>query len=270
MMEMQRTLDGQLVPTAPHRDDLVECSNGSVCPRHAALFDVTGCAHRTDEERFEGNVAAVRIILEEAEKWSEEYHTGNSDYPTGFGYIVDECKHEWPRAVKNWFIDKGDIYGRTEHDDYLDELISYICKELDGGYDCEPEFGANEYAAYSGPGCCLFSMENGEIEEQLDVNGHEILKALHEARELDDCLDALDRDFCIGRSQRREKNEETGRYEYVGRKTYMPYAHNSKYPTFEIYTMPGGAWHFVVDAERMEELISEFLDARSESEDSNA
>lgn len=268
MADLQRTLDGRLVPVARHRDDIVVCSDGSECRHEDALYDVADCAHRTDEDRFAANVELVREVLARVEQWSDDYHTGHADYPDGYSYLVDEVSHDWPGIVEQWIRDSmGDGYGETDHDDYMDELVKYLCENLEGSFDCEPEFSGNEYARYYGKGCCLFSLENGECEEQIDIAAEPVLKELHDLGELDDCFDALDRDFCISRSRRRAKNEETGYYEEVGRKTYAPYDHHADHPTVEIYTMPGGQWHFVVPMERMDELVLEYLAERNGSDD---
>lgn len=259
-MEKQRTLEGALVPVAPHRDDLVECSNGAICARHEALFDVRGCAHCDDDARMEANVAIVREVLEGVEEWSNDYHTGNSDYPDCYSYLVDEVSHGWASRIEEWIQDnRADL---TDDDDLVSELVEYLRINITGSFDCEAEYDRNEYSAYSGSGCCLYSLDIGECEEQIDVSSHDELKELHDLGELDDCFDALDRDFCIYRSRRRVRNEETGYYEEVGRKTYAPYDHHADHPTVEIYTMPGGQWHFVVPAERMEELVLEYLAER--------
>lgn len=257
MSEKQHTLEGKLVPVAPHRDDIVECSDGTVCTRHEACFDVRGCAHRTEEGRHEANVEIVREILKGVEEWSEEYHTGNGDYPDCYYFIVNETSHEWPDSIERWIRTNGDRMGHTKYDDCMDKLVEHICMELDGS-DCEAEYSRNEYSSYSGAGCCLFSLGIGEIEEQIDISYYPELKELHDLRELDDCLDELKRDFCIHRSRRRVQNEETGRYEYVGRETYMPFENSTNYFCFSLFTMPGGQWHFVVPADRINDLICEF------------
>jgi hypothetical protein len=257
MAELQNTLFGDgPVPTRAHPNDIVECSDGTVCAIRDALVDCRGGFHSDDEDRHEANVAIVSDILKGVEEWSDEYHTGNVDYPDCYAYIVEEVSHDWPERIKEWVESNyGDYYGHTDYDDVMDELVSHVVEGIDGDY--ESEYNGNEYACYSGSGCCLYSLDIGECEERIDIAGHDELMALHESGELDDVLDDLERDFCIGRSRRREKNEETGYYEPVGRRTYMPYEHHAECPTFEIYTMPGGQWRFVVPAERMEELFHE-------------
>jgi hypothetical protein len=261
MLDKQYLLDGTIVPVAPHRDDVVECSDGTVCARRDVCFDCKGGAHSNDDDRKESDVEIVRDILNGVVEWSENYHTDGGDYADGVAYIVHECSHDWPARVEEWIRDNhGDYYGRTKHDDRMEELVEYICNEIAAYDDYEPEYDRSNYSCYSGPDCCLYSLEIGECEEQVDVDAFDELKALHESGDLDDVLDELDRDFCIMRSRRRVKNEETGRYEEVGRETYMPYEHHAEHPTFCIYTLPSGQWHYVVEAERMEQIISEFYD----------
>lgn len=266
MAEKQYLLDGSLVPTRPHPDDDAVCSDGTECKRRDAFFDARGCAHRTDEERFDADVAIVQEILEEREKASEAYYTENGDYADSASYIVSECREDGVKAVKEWLSEEYyELFDYGEFNDFLEDMVAHVCEEIYSWGDYEPEYSYNEYDCYSGDGCCLYSLEVGECEEQVDIASCEELQALHDSGELDDILDELDREFCIGRSQRRVKNEDTGYYENVGRETYDPY--DSDHPDIMIYTMPGGQWHYVVSAERMEELVQEFVDACGDCDD---
>ena len=269
MSDMQKTIFGTSEPAGPHNDDIIVCSDDTDCRHGDVCYDVAGCAHSNEDDRKDANVGLVRDILDEAEKWSNECHPENGEWADGVAYIIDEMAHDWPRRVEEWLTNEFEEYEGDElvnpHADYMGELVAYVCEGIEGCFDAE--YSGNEYAGYSGDGCCLYSLEVGECEEQIDINGYPELKAIHELRELDDVLDELDSDFCTSRSQRRVKNEETGRYEGVGRETYMRHSKDDEYPTFEIYTMPGGQWHYVVDAERMNELVSEFLAERAENDD---
>jgi hypothetical protein len=257
MTEKQATIFGALEPVAPHRDDVVECSDGSDCSREEALADCRGEYHRTDEERHDADVTIVEEVLDEAVKWADDYCTGNSDYPDGYFGIVDELSHEWPDRVEEWVRNEwGDYYGRTELDDCIGEVVKMVCAELDADFHCEPEYNGSDYSGYSGDGCCLWGFKIEENEEQIGVLDSPELSVLHEQRRLDDVLDSVNCDAYVSRSQRREKNEETGYYENVGRQTYMPYPHNEEYPTFEIYHGVSGGWDFVVSAEDMNRLLS--------------
>lgn len=269
-MEMQKTIFGTVVPVTPHRDDIVVCSDGEGRRREDALADCGSGGHGDDEARKEANAVIVGEILEAREKWANEFATEKGDYVDGYTHIVNERSDGWNDRVKEWIEDSyADEYDWVDYDNedeqpgFVDSIIQSVCDELDGSFDCEPEYHSSEYAAYSGEGCCLDSFDIGEIEEQISVNDCEKLKALHDAGELDDVLDEVEsdysHDYTISRDRRREKNEKTGRYEPVGRETYMPYEHSAEYPTFEIYVMPGGQWQFVVSAERMGELVTEAI-----------
>jgi hypothetical protein len=269
-MEMQKTIFGETIPVTSHRDDIVLCSDGEERRRENALADCDGGWHGDDEARLEANGEIVGKILDAREKWSCEYNTENGDSADGYAGIVDERSDGWNDRVKEWIEDNyDDEYDCLEHDPDVDDLgynelidfiVASVCDELEGQYDCEPEFHGSEYACYSGKGCCLDSFDIGEVEEQISINDHPELKVLHDAGELDDVLDEVEsdyhHDYTISRQRRRVKNEKTGHYECIGRETYMPYEHSADYPTFEIYVMPGGQWQFVVSAERMEELVT--------------
>ena len=260
MLEKQMRLDGSLVPTRPHVDDVVICYDGSECRHADAYYDCKGDAHRDDDDRRERDVEIVSDFLDEVGKWAEEYYTENEDYADGYGCIVSESHHNWPDPVREWIENEyGDRMGHTDFDDYIEKIVDKVCEELDGDFDCEAEYSYNEYSAYSGSGCCLGSFDIGEHEEQIEINEHDVLRDLHDRGDLDDVLDEVNCDVCVSRSHRREKNEETGHYENVGRKTYMPYSVNRVCPTLLIYICISGQWQFVVSADRMEELVCDAL-----------
>ncbi len=238
------------VPTRLHRDDEVVCSDGSVMRAIDAYMDCKDGYHSSGDYAMDANAEIVTEVLNGVVEWSDEYHTGNSDYPDGCCHVVDETSHLWNDRVQEWVEDRHCGCGSI-----VNKIVETVCENVKGSDDCEPEYHPNEYSCYTGDGCCLYSMDLGEIEEQIDVTNHDELMELHHRNELDDVLDRIDRDFCINRSRPRRKNEETGHYEEYGRETYMPYDHNRDHPTFEIYTMPGGQWQWVVSKDRMDELV---------------
>jgi hypothetical protein len=259
MTDKQATIFGTKEPVAPHPSDVVECSDGTECSRLEALVDCRGGYHRTEEDRHEADVAIVTEVLDAEAKWCEDYCTENEDYADGYFCIVSEGSHRWDDPVKEWVEDNVDeLIGPADFDncDYpVDELVAIICDELDAGYDCEVKYNCDSYGRYYGPGCCLDGFKIEEYETQVDINGRPELEVLHDAGRLDDVLDDVNCDLYISRSCRREKNEETGHYENVGRKTYMPYERDYEYPHFLGYVSISGGWDFVVPNERMEELL---------------
>ena len=258
--EKQMMLDGSLVPTARLDDDTVECYDGAECRRGDAYYDCEGIPHDDDEERRYRDIEVVSDFLDTCGKWAEEYCTENTDYADGYSCIVDEGQHSWNGHVREWVEEEyGDRMGHTDFDDYIEKIVEKVCENLDGGFDCEAEYDRNEYSAYSGKGCCLASFGIGEHEEQIEINENDVLRGLHERGDLDDVLDDVNCDVYVSRSRRREKNEETGHYENVGRETYMPYEHRSEHPDLLIYINISGQWQFVVDADRMGELVCDAL-----------
>jgi hypothetical protein len=263
MPELQATIFGDLVPTRAHPEDTVECSDGTECLHRDALVDCRGGFHSDDADRHDANVTIVTEILDDVGKWAEEYCTENTDYADGYFCVINEMSHDWPERIEEWirdnYDDDDDHIDYADYNEFLSELVVAVHEAIDTGFDCEPEYDANEYSCYSGSGCCLGSFDIGEHEEQVDISYYDELQALHDAGELDDVLDDVNCDVCVNRNRRREKNEKTGYYECVGRETYMPYAHYKDHPSFEVYTSPGGQWRFVIPADRMDELVQEAI-----------
>ena len=263
MTEQQRTFGKVVgmeakVPTARLPMDLVKCSDGTFRHHEDVWYDCRDNPHGTEEDRHEADVAIVTEVLDGVGKWADEYCTENTDYADGYAHIIDEVSHDWPGPVREWIENTHhDCMGHGKFDDCMDKLVDSICENLEGGFDTEPEYSSNEYAAYSGSGCCLWGTDIGEYEEQIDVSCFPELKELHDRGDLDDVLDdVIECDVYVSRSKRRVKNETTGCYEQVGRDTYMPYDRKNDHPTFEVYTNPGGRWDWVVSEERMEELLT--------------
>lgn len=265
---MQRTIDGcgldPVVPSARLANDEVVCEDGWICKHSEAHYDCEGRAWGEAVTRHDADVETVSDILDGVDKWVCEC-AQQDDYASGYIHIVDEVSHEWPERVREWIEGRyGDWLGHTDFD--AEPVIAKVCEELDGEFECDVEYTSNEYAAYNGKGCCLWAFDIGECEEQVEIDNYPELKVLHDAGRLDDVLDDVNCNAYVSRSCRRVKNEETGYYENAGRETYMPYAHNKDHPDITTCHMPGGQWMFVVDAERMEELVREALRGGSNSD----
>jgi hypothetical protein len=256
MTELQRTFDGELLPTQRLLGDLIQCSDGKALEHRDVCYDCREGAHSNEKDCHDANVEIVTEILDGFAKWACEYTTENSDYADGAGHIVSEVSHDWPRVVEEW-IDAAIFEGAIGpiSDELRDELVEQLCANIDGGHDWDAEYSANEYSSYDDDGCCLWSMEIGEYEDQIEIKSVNELYELHSLGVLDDVLDDVNSDLYISRSKRRVKNEETGYYEHVGRDTYNPYSSN--YPDLLGYTSPGGQWFYVVSNERMLERLTE-------------
>ena len=296
---MQRTFGpivglDPVVQVGPHPDDDIICSDGTSCKRRHAFIDCKGEPHSNDEDRVEANNQIVANILDDRVRWVEEYCTENADYADGYFDCINDDQHAWPDPVGDWVWTEGEdhteVLAKAVEEGYLDldgwddtpvdpnenryddvreyindfgnipstaKIVEHICEELDANFDCEPVNDSDEYATFYGEGCCLGSFAVGEYEEQVEINHCDELCRLHNDGELNDCLDEYNGDGYVSRQRRRVKNKETGNYEYVGEETYDPYG--SEYPDITMYTNPGGQWYFVVDNERMHELLHEAL-----------
>jgi hypothetical protein len=245
------------VPSGAHRDDWIECSDGTFRNECDIYRDCRDVAHGSEEDCHGANVEIVTEVLNGVGKGADEYCTENSDYASAYDHIIDEVSHEWPKHVEKWIRNEyHDYMGHGRFDDCMEALVAAVCEHLQGSFDCEAEYSRSEYAAYSGSGCCLWGTDIGEHEEQIDITCHDELKALHDEGMLDTVLDDVNCDVYISRSKRRERDPITGHYKEVGQETYDPYGGST---TFEVYSMPGGRWDWVVPAERMRELVSEAI-----------
>lgn len=258
---------------APARlpSDLMECSDGVSRSHSIVNYDVGGNAHADHETAHESSVQIVTDFLDEYAKGQTAYYTENEDYPAGYSHIVDEMKHGWKDTVIEWVEAELD----EEHEKLLPDLIvswkelkklaekvgERVWEELDAS-ECELEYTPHDYACYNGNGCCLYSDSLGEVEDEIPFDYAEVLAKAHEQGILDDILDDVNADCVVDRNRRREKNEETGRYEFVGRETYRMYQEEPYGIT--IYHCPGGQWQFIVPQERMRELIVEAIKEETE------
>jgi len=259
MSDLQRTIPGcgldPVVPPARLPDDEVICEDGWICKHKDAHYDSAGGAWGDPSLRDDRDVELVTEFLMGMDEWVTEYATGNTDYPSMYDCCVSEGHHNWSGRIKEWVEDNLEVC-----EDYVDHVVEYICTELAGYEDWEWEYSRNEYSCYSGPHCCIDSVEIGEYEDQIEINEHSVLAALHEDGRLDSILDNVNCDVHVYRQRRRVQNKETGRYEYTGAETYDPYGRETDHPTLTTYHSPGGQWHAVVFEDRMNELVEEFFE----------
>ena len=202
------------------------------------------------EDDFEDNLEELTKYLDDVDKWTRDYVFDNSDYADNYLCLVCEDQVNWRDCIDEWL--SGEDYA------HLPESVAQtVWENIDPGFDSEAEALRNEYASYSGKGCCIGSFEIGEYEQQFDFSDDSILTDLHNSGKLDDYLDHYNGEVYPCRSRRREKNEDTGYYEGVGRETYNPY--NRKSETLEVIVAVGGQVQIVIPEERMRELVTEAI-----------
>lgn len=244
---MQRTFGESfgldpVVPSRRHRDDEVVCSDGTTIADRDAWFDIDDKAHRTKEERHTANVEIVRDILKAHEQWCDDY-TSSDDYGDGYAYIASEVSHSWNDHIDDWLNDQAPELATS---DFAKELVDNMANDID---DWECIYHCNEYAGYYGDGICLFSMEVGEYEDQIELSADDRLSVLHEAGELEDILAQLDGEFCLYRYSKYVEGTNGN-----GRRIYQDYIQRDN---FTVTFNPGGQWQYVVPKDDALRLLAE-------------
>jgi|GEM_PF-4255930 len=241
-MELQRTLDGELVPTAAHRDDIVETEDGATMRFGDVEFtDCRGKLYSTEEARDEADIDIVTEILDSQDEWISDY-VASDDYGNDYCFVawedIRECKKNVGEWLYNTYSDDDYYSDRSCFEEHVEKaLIDNIIDALDE-FDLEPFYHPVEYAPYTGKGCCVGSIEIGEYEEQFEVNYYDEFKALAADGRLRDCLNKYDGNLCVNVGDR----DLTG-----------------KYPCFYGYSYGHGRWHYVYSDESMEAALCEAM-----------
>jgi hypothetical protein len=231
-IEQQRTF-GKVVglpPTvAPHRDP-------TPCDDEETFYDCRGESFSDEDERDDSDVTIVEEILNERVAGCAEYARENDDYTSGYDHIIGEVSHEWADRIGEWLDEHCDDWtGHSKYDDHREGLIQSMCVEFEDSWDGEWEYGHNEYAAYSGSGCCIWGFDIGECEEQVGVSDHDEFADLNTHGRLTGILNRTNCDAYLGTIN---DNDLSG-----------------SYPCFEFYHSPGGRWDFIVSEDKMDELF---------------
>ena len=220
---------------------------------------VAGFDNRADADEFVENNKAFGLsvefdsdkfdelskFLDSVAQWVEEYCTENEDFASGYDCIVFEDAIRWR--------DRFEDYVRTNFDLPDDVSARDVWERLDKRFDFEWVYCSNEYAAYSGEGFCAVSFDIGEQEEQIEVDGHDILRELHECDALDDYLDEYNGDLYISRCRPRVYDEDKGHYVFKGRETYK---RSAGYYYLYGYVNCPGQWHAVISDDCIADTIT--------------
>ena len=254
MADMQRTLDGRLVPVGPHRDDLVECSDGTMIRRGDIEFvDCRGVVHSNEDDKQDANDDIVRELLDAHDEWIGDY-VSSTDYGDNYIHLVMESCHSWRNPIGEWLDIECPNLSSVARDIILDAL-----REAINEFDIEGEYDRSEYSRYHGSGICLDSIEVGEYESQIDIESCPEFIVLHKNGELEDCLANYNGDLYISRN---------GHYDRDAKQwVKTSYVSGGDYPHFYGYSNGWGQWHFVISEERINELLSEVCIDYSERHD---
>jgi hypothetical protein len=261
-MEMQRMLDGTVEPVGAHRDDIVVCEDGGDCPRLDAFTDCRGRYYRDEDERDEANNDIVAELLDAESAWCDEY-VASDDYGDGYAYIVCEGHHDWDGPIASWLDEtyndgKGwnarPLYGGS----VAKALVASIAQLVHDYDDFESKYSRNEYACYSGKGCCISSFGVGEYETQIDIAGRDEFEVLNDEGALEGCLASYNGDLYLHCNDRYDKAS--------GKRVRTGYvSHNTFWGTSGGH----GVWHYVVSDDSMEEYLCRAIVEYCERVDGN-
>ena len=242
-MERQIMLDGTIVPVGPHRDDIIETEDGEFIRYGDIEYeDCKGRVFSNEEDKDESNADIVAGILDSHSEWLDEY-LASEDYGGEYAYLACEDKCRWKDQIGRWLDDNySDRPKRHSYSRYLDRplfdgdvrdaIIDGMIDKLDD-YEIECSYSLNEYACFSGNGCCVDSFPIGEHEDQIDVNSIPEFADLAGRGELLDALGRYNGDLYLN---------------YEGRDL------SGDYPCFYAYTS-GGVWHYYFSDDSMERAL---------------
>jgi hypothetical protein len=202
-MELQRTLDGRVVPVGPHRDDIIETEDGEFI-RYGDIeyTDCKGRVYSDEEERDEADADIVAEILNAHSEWIDEY-VASEDYGGEYVYMVcEDSGYKWKDPVSDWLTENTDLDGEL-----FDAVCEGILYKLDE-FDLELNYSQNEYYNGHSFAVCVDSFGVGEYESQIDVNGCPEFEELAAEGRLADALGRYNGDLYINY----EGRDLTGRY----------------------------------------------------------
>jgi len=235
--EQQRTLQGcglsPLVDTCYLPNDPVQCTDGTVVPHQYVSYGHDGVAYSDEEQRHEAECEYVKDVLDKAGEWAADY-TSSQDFGDEYCYLGAEDSYRWPELMREWMDEQGEFSGMLS-----DRFIDRLCDNVDQ-YAIEAKYDSNEYAAYYGNGCELYSFAVGEHHDQFELSNDEGLARLEQEGRLEDILGDIyrDLDVCIG-SWNSEYRVQGGEYPYL-----------------DVISNPGGVWHMFVSEENMRAAIT--------------
>lgn len=246
---MQRTLPNcglePLVPVGPHRNDIVFCEDTNVYNERCNVYTaVDGTCFEDDAERREHDKDLVRAVLDDHEKWAQDY-LESDDYGNDYAYLAMETSHDWPGYIEEYCLENGISCA----------LVPYIAECIDDS-DIECQMNRNHYAGYSGDGMCLFSFDVEEHEDQIEVDNNPVLKALHDRDELEGILVELDRKYCFHYSNHWDQDKQQRIFDKI--------VNNG---TFLMYHSVSVVWHYYVSRNIFDERVTQAICAYCRAKD---
>jgi hypothetical protein len=198
----------------------------------------------------------VREVLDSISVWIDDY-TSSEDYGGNYAYIAFEDNILVADRVNEWV---RDAYSDFD-EDTVKLVVDYILDRIDDA-DCECEYDRNEYAAYRGNGCCIYSLEVGECEETIELSCYPELAALYDSGDIEACLSNYNGDLYISANDYYDR--ELGRRVHKG---YVRKGFNGNNPYLVGYGNPGGQWHYVISDDSLNQLVFEALESKEDCND---
>lgn len=243
-MELQRTFDGQLVPTADLPDDIIETQSGQRARRADCFVDCKGRYYLDDEDRYEADAELVHDDIDAHCQATNEY-TEHEDYGSNYVYCAVEQLCLYESSVIDDIVEFIEDWADNELKD--GEARKIARDILDRIHECDIEchHQYNEYASYAGSGVCIWSCEVGEVESQIELSGYDWA----DLDDLESILEEYNGDaFLYAFSDYDSETKKHKRRPYVDRGTITYYAN------------PGGAWHFVIPADHIKDAVNDYLE----------
>ena len=235
---IQRTF-GEIVgldpfmPVAPHPNDEFRCEDtGEWKRRDEVLFSYDGIAWWDHDERYDYEVTALVGLAETLLEGMDDYvdHVDS----------IDDAKHEafnddltWREYVADYYCDDtDDCTGHTDHQ------FEMICDDLRNRADA-----VVRTCGYSDFDYNLTSWDVVKVHDQIMINDHPLLKALHDRDELEGMLDDYSCD-----------------HEFVSHGRPAQYV-SSKYPSLDLMLVSDKTYWWGHSHEIMEEVYHRHVDS---------
>lgn len=116
---------------------------------------------------------------------------------------INEACGAWRSNIGSWCRDNFNNDFRAWYgDQHINDLIYNVFDKIKRNILWEPIYSLKKYA---GDGCCLTSIEVGEVEEEVDILSHEALYVAWKRGELNTALDQYSGFARIGNSYRYDR-----------------------------------------------------------------
>jgi hypothetical protein len=237
MIMMQKTFGmfeglDESMPIAPHPADEFICEDtGEWKRRDEVLFSYDGKAWWDGDEREEYEGAALVVLAETLLEGMDNY-VDHDDSIEGVKHAAFNNDSTWREYVGDYYHD--DCEG---NDDFTDHELEMICDDLRDRAET-----AVMYSGYSSLDYDLLCWDVGEVTEQISINDHPLLKALHGRGDLDDMLEDCDCD-----------------HEFLSSGRLGKFVSGGSYPSLDLMLASDKTYWWGCSHETMEEVYQEHV-----------